>query len=90
MTFGQSDFLLFLLALPVAAAVLYWSLKKRETDILRIGSPDLIARLHASVNQRGRTAKFGLWFVSFALVIVALSRPQWGSEVESSSRKDRR
>jgi len=82
MTFGQSDFLLFLLALPVAAAVLYWSLKKRDTDILRIGSPDLIARLHASVNQRGRTAKFGLWFIAFALVIVALSRPQWGSEVE--------
>ena len=76
MTFGQSEFLLFLLALPVGAAVLYWSLKKRETDILRIGSPDLIARLHASVNHRGRTAKFGLWFIAFVLVIVALSRPQ--------------
>ena len=82
MTFGQPDLLYFLIALPVAVGALYWSLKKRSSDILRIGNADLIARLYASVNRRGRKAKLGLWFVSLALVVVALSRPQWGSETE--------
>ncbi|MDP6454810.1 MAG: VWA domain-containing protein, partial [SAR202 cluster bacterium] len=82
MTFGQPDLLYFLIALPVAAGALYWSLKKRSSDILRIGNADLIARLYASVNRRGRKAKLGLWFVALALVVVALSRPQWGSETE--------
>ena len=29
-----------------------------------------------------RLARFSLWFVGVALIIVALSRPQWGSEIE--------
>ena len=82
MSFGQVDFLYFMIALPAAGAALWWSFRRRKTDIQRIGNPDLIARLYASVNQRGRKAKLVLWFVALALVIVALSRPQWGSQVE--------
>jgi len=82
MSFGQVDFLYLLFTLPVAGAALWWSLRRRKTDIQRIGNPDLIARLYTSVNQRGRKAKLTLWFVALALVIVALSRPQWGSQVE--------
>ena len=29
-----------------------------------------------------RLARFSLWFVGVALIVVALSRPQWGSEIE--------
>ena len=29
-----------------------------------------------------RLARLSLWFVGVALIIVALSRPQWGSEIE--------
>lgn len=82
MKFGQPDFLYLMIALPVAGAALYWSLQRRKDDIQRIGNSDLIARLYASVNQRGRTAKIALWFVAFALVIIALSRPQWGTQVQ--------
>jgi Ca-activated chloride channel family protein len=82
MKFGQPDFLYLLIALPVAGAALYWSLQRRKTDIQRIGNSDLIARLYTSVNQRGRTAKLALWFVAFALVVISLSRPQWGTQVQ--------
>ena len=48
----------------------------------RIGDPTLVDRLSAAVNYRTRRWRVVLWLVGVALVILAIARPQWGSDVE--------
>ena len=39
-------------------------------------------RLNAGTNRTIRLVRFSLWFVAVALIMIALARPQWGSEIE--------
>ena len=87
LTFGQPLFLYMLAALPLAAAVVAWSARRRRADLNRIGSSHLVEQLHATVNLRGRSARTVLWFVSLTLVLVALARPQWGTEFETVEQR---
>ena len=81
LSFGQPSFLYLLAALPLAAAVVVWAARRRRADLDRIGSAQLVEQLHSTVNLRGRRARTVLWFVSLTLVLVALARPQWGTEI---------
>ena len=83
MQFGRPEFLYALLLLPLMAVFLMAANFRRKRVIARLGDPGLMARLSASVNHRGRSWRLFLWFVSLTLIIIALARPQWGSEVES-------
>ena len=82
MTFESPHFLFALAALPALALFARWVLARREAALLRIGDQVLVDRLTAGGSRTMRLARFSLWFVGVALIIVALSRPQWGSEIE--------
>ena len=82
MTFGAPQYLWALAALPVLVGFVWWMSARRRTSVLRIGDPTLIERLSSSVNRGARLRRAVLWFVSAGLVIAALARPQWGSDVE--------
>ena len=82
MTFGFPQFLLVLAALPAVMIFARWVLARRSAALLRIGDPFLVERLSTGASQTMRLARLSLWFVGVALIIVALSRPQWGSEIE--------
>ena len=79
MSFALPQFL-FVAALlvPFAIAFLAWAEWKRRKALNKIGQPNLIARLAASVNTRGRYVKYALWVAGLALLLIALARPQWG------------
>jgi len=79
----------FLCFLPLAALVVALFLLKRyhQKTLQKLGAPDLIHRLSDSVNWRGRKWQNWLWFGAIILVIVALARPQWGSQVEYIERR---
>lgn len=47
----------------------------------RLGDPALIGRLSANINWRGRRWQNIFRLLALTLMIVALARPQWGSEV---------
>ena len=83
LSFGQPLFLYLLAALPMAAAMVAWSARRRRADLNRIGSAHLVEQLLSTVNLRGRRARTVLWFVSLTLVLLALSRPQWGTETQT-------
>ena len=87
LSFGQPLFLYMLAALPLAAAMVAWSARRRRADLDRIGSAHLVEQLHATVNLRGRRARTVLWFVSLTLVLVALARPQWGMELQTVEQR---
>ena len=82
MTFESPQFLFALAALPALMIFVRWVQAHRAAAVLRIGDPFLIKRLSAGASGRMRLARLSLWFVGVALIVVALSRPQWGSEIE--------
>jgi Ca-activated chloride channel family protein len=55
--------------------------------VARLGAPELIAKLGAAVNWRGRRWQLALWFLALVFLIIALARPRWGSQVEYVERQ---
>ena len=82
MTFGAPQYLYALIALPALAVFVWWAFSQRNASVRRIGDPALIERLSMSVNRGMRRRRLVLWFVGIALIIIALARPQWGSDVQ--------
>ena len=81
MTFASPQFLIILAALPALALFARWVLGRRAAALMRIGDPALVERL-STASQRMRLARLALWFVGVALIVVALGRPQWSTEIE--------
>ena len=82
MTFATPQFLFALAVLPVLVIFARWVLARRSAAMLRIGDPALVERLSSAASRRMRLARLVLWFVGIILIIVALARPQWGSDIE--------
>ena len=82
MTFGAPQFLYVLAALPALGLFMWWALGRRAASLRRIGDPALVERLSLAASPRMRLLRLVLWFVGAALIIVALARPQWGSDIE--------
>lgn len=81
MIFAQPQFLYGLLLLPLAGLFLWWAKRENERSMTKLGDRSLLARLSANVNWRGRRWRTILWLGALTLFIIALARPQWGSEV---------
>ena len=82
MNFGAPQFLYALAALPALMVFVRWALVRRAASVRRIGDPFLVERLSEAASRRMHTLRLVLWFVGVALIIVALARPQWGSDIE--------
>jgi Ca-activated chloride channel family protein len=87
MTFARPVFLTLLLLLPVLFIFLLWAERSRQTALARLGERDLIERLIASLNRAGRRWKSLLWFLTLALLLLALAHPQWGSQVQKVEQR---
>ena len=85
--FAQPLYLLCFVPLLALILLLFALNKRKETAIANIGASQLIARLSANVNWRGRRWRMRLWFFALALLIIALARPRWGSQVEYIERQ---
>jgi Ca-activated chloride channel homolog len=87
MNFAEPRFFYCLIPLVLLGIVLYILNKRHKAAIGRLGAPDLISRLSATVNWRGRRWQTSLWFLALFFLIVALARPQWGNQVEYIERR---
>ena len=87
MTFAAPQFLFALAVLPVLMVFARWFSTRRAAAVSRIGDPVLVERLSTAASRRMRLARFALWLVGIALLVVALARPQWGSDVEIVERR---
>ena len=82
MQFAQPQFLLLgLIIIPAAALFLLWARRQQKKALNRLGDPTLIQRLSANINWSGRRWQTLLQLAALSLLIIALARPQWGSEV---------
>ncbi len=87
MSFAYPQYLLLLIAAPIAAGVVFWSLKRRADALARIGNPALVSRLTMTVNTRARIARGALAVAAIAMVAFALARPQWGESAQIVERQ---
>ncbi|MGD2078495.1 MAG: VWA domain-containing protein [Chloroflexota bacterium] len=81
MIFAYPFLLGLLLLIPASAMFLLWAARRQKSALARLGEPTLIQRLSDSINWRGRRWQTVLRLLALALIIIALARPQWGSEV---------
>jgi Ca-activated chloride channel family protein len=81
MDFAEPNSLYLLGLIPLAAIFLAWAASQRRATLARLGLPVLIATLSASVSQRKRRWKTALWFTALVLLVTALARPLWGTQV---------
>ena len=82
MTFGAPQFLYLLAVLPAMMLFVRWALARRSALMRRIGDPVLVERLSLAARPGVRFLRLALWFIGVALIIIALARPQWGSDIE--------
>jgi len=82
MTFANPTVLWALLLVPLTLIFLGWAERSREAAIQQLGDPSLIQRLSLTVNWSGRKWQTRFWLLALTLTLLALARPQWGSEVQ--------
>jgi Ca-activated chloride channel family protein len=87
MIFAKPFFLLGLLLVPAAGLFLLWVRKQQQHALAKLGDRNLLQRLSANINWRGRHWQMVLQLTALALIIVALAQPQWGSEVHEHQQE---
>jgi Ca-activated chloride channel family protein len=88
MTFANPKFLYNLIfLLPVLILFFFWARRQQQNALNRLGNQALVQRLTASVNWRGRRWQTLLWFVALIMVVVAIARPQWGTETQEAEQQ---
>ena len=87
MDLAQPIYLTCFIPLLILAVLLAILAKRKEAVIRQLGTPELIAKLSATVNRSGRRWRKMLWFVVLVLLIIVLIRPRWGTQVEYNERE---
>jgi Ca-activated chloride channel family protein len=87
MVFARSYVLLGFLLVPAVGLFLLWTTKKQRGALTKLGDAVLLGRLTANINWRGRRWQTALRLIALTLFIVALARPQWGSEVQEHQQE---
>ena len=78
MTFANPQYLILLVALPMAVAVALLAAHMRRRALSRIGDPALVGRLTGNSSAARRIARHALTIAALGLAILAIARPQWG------------
>lgn len=81
MQFAYPQLLIGLLLVPAVGLFTLWASRRQNQALDRLGDRNLIDRLSANINWRGRRWQTILRLIALTLFILALARPQWGSEV---------
>lgn len=87
MIFARSYMLLGLLLIPTVGLFLLWARKQQQGALAKLGDAILLGRLSANINWRGRRWQTALRLTALTLFVIALARPQWGSEVQEHQQE---
>jgi len=85
--FASPEWLFALLLVPLLAAGFWFGAWRRRELLARFGDSPLLDKLTDSVSRRARVLKATLEVLSVGLLVLALARPQFGTRVETVSRR---
>jgi Ca-activated chloride channel homolog len=85
--FANPDYLYLLLLLPVMILLYILNAFRKKRAIVRMGDPSLISRLMPELSRIRPAIKFTLSLFAISMVIIILSRPQFGSKLEEVKKE---
>ena len=78
LTFSQPAWFFGLAIVPVVAALYLWAQRRSDALLSKVVAPRLRSQLAGTVSKGRRTLKSGVILAVFALIALALARPQMG------------
>ena len=87
MSFGATEWLWGLLAIPVLTLLFLRAERRSAARLREFVAPRLLAQLGATVSRFRRGVRFGLLLLGVALALVSLAKPRWGYTYEDIKRK---
>ncbi len=85
--FANIEYLWLLLLIPVFVAAFIWKTKSLRRRLRDFGDPRLVSELMPNSSRVRPIVKFVLELFAFAFLVVALSRPQFGTKEETIKRE---
>lgn len=85
--FQEPAYLYLLILLPSLIALFFYSIYQRRKNIKEFGDPALIYPLMPTVSRVRPGFKFWLLFASIGLFSVLLARPQFGTKLDTETKK---
>lgn len=87
MKFGNPEYFLLWLLLPLLAGFFIWAHQRRTAALKRFASLDLISKLTPSAGLSRQIVKWILFCLFFFFLVFALVRPRFGIKMEMVERK---
>ena len=87
MRFGAPINFWLLLVLPLLAAFCLWALARRRQGLHAFASPAMADRLTRNVSRGRQYLRYALWLAGTALVVVALTGPQFGTKLAMAKHR---
>jgi len=81
--FGDSLWLIGLLSIPALVALAWFAARRRARALDLFGESELVRKLTASVHLPARRVKVAVQVVAVGFLVLALSRPQFGTRIET-------
>ncbi len=85
--FADPGYLFLLLVIPALTLIFVFYRIQKRRNISEFGNPDLLKSLMPNVSDSRPVVKFVLQMTALVLLIVVLSRPQFGTKTEDVKRK---
>lgn len=85
--FAQPIYFYLLLVIPVLVVLYLYFSRVRRKNMEKYGQLPIISLLAPNVSHKRLNLKFILFCISYALVILALARPQFGSRIKEVKNK---
>lgn len=87
MKFANPEYLYLLILIPILLGIFIYAGYRRKKNLRLYGDVNLIKELMPDASAYRTAVKFWLSLAAFALIVVALARPQFGSKKETITRQ---
>ena len=85
--FAHIEYLWLLMLIPVFIAGYIVFIQRKKRQLKAFGDPELTAELMPNVSRIRPVVKFGLVLLAFALLVIAVARPQYGQKEKTVKRQ---
>lgn len=86
-TFATPLALWGLLLVPLLAVLFVAAERRRHRDLARLAAPPLLAYLTNNVHNVNRRRKYLLYLIALTGMVLALARPQWGTQKQALEQR---
>jgi Ca-activated chloride channel homolog len=87
MNWGDRNLLHLLWCIPALWLFFLWAGRNRQQALRRLLAPRMAERLAASASPARRSWQAGLFLAAVACLCLAAARPQWGTKLETVTRR---